>query len=311
LAVGTTDAEAVRGSNDASEEKVPPRQNWGDLANLKVILSILSLLLYVILWIGYATFYNRFHLSPLDLGFGYVDVLMQSAVAIIVVLGVVVYVASWVFLLVESRKTRPSGFTAMHFTSIGVWLVAVGSLIVDLLYFVIGVLGSPESRVLAFSLSGIFIAAVGPQVVGYINANLQGRPNMSRAEGTTAPAVWWRRGIFALAVAALIAASGKVLLEAYHDRSHVLNGEPASFRLAGLPVTGWGAQKASFDWTSASAAAGVSTMAGRCLLYFGESGGTAYFYRANKVTHQGVLLRIPAGSIVVHSGAGNVACRGK
>jgi len=284
----------IPGTQTTASRKIGVGARWSDgIKNLSTILSILGLLLYVILWIGYATFYNRFHLSPRDLGFGYLDVLIQSAVAIAIVLGVLSWIAAFVFVLTRSLDGRNLGTLAL------ILLLALGICSVNLLYLIFGVLSSATWLVLSLCLTAVVVPMLGP-IVGTIRDNInEAAPHHAR----------WRLGIVTLAIGALFAAGGKVLVEAYHDRAHVLNGEPASFTLFGFPVTGWGAQRASFEWTSGSTAPGTSRLGGQCLLYFGQSGGTAYFYRANKRTHRGEVLRIPDGSIVVHTGAGNVTCQ--
>jgi uncharacterized membrane protein len=250
---------------------------------LTAVVSAFGVLLYVVLWVSYAVFYNRFHLSPRDFGFGYLDLLLQSAFGIILLLVAMFAVAAVVALFASSKISTPVRIVVLG-TAVAAWgIFLLGS--------VLHVLGVAESRVLSFGIWAILLAVTTPGIYTALKGKLQSDDPRKKAR--------WRLATLAVTFSMLLGASGTLLLEAYHDRSRVWDGRTASFKVMGFPVTGWGAQRASFEWTSGSTSPEASTLGGRCLLYFGQSGGTAYFFRAD--TNE--VLRIATGTIVVHTGA--------
>lgn len=70
----------------------------------RTVLAVLGIVLYAVLRIAYSVFYSNFGLTPDDLGLGYLDLLIQSAVGtvmllmamfIVAALVVTVYVGIW------------------------------------------------------------------------------------------------------------------------------------------------------------------------------------------------------------------------
>src|SRR5262245_29879349 len=77
-----------------------PVSRWlGRMPDVRAALAVLGLLFYAVLRIAYSVFYERFGLSPDDLGLGYVDLLVQSVVGTSIVL--VVALAAAFFLICE------------------------------------------------------------------------------------------------------------------------------------------------------------------------------------------------------------------
>ena len=108
----------------------------------------------------------------------------------------------------------------------------------------------------------------------------------------------WRGGIIAVGFVVLLIATASLLLKAVHDRSRVLSGHASAFIVLDFPITTWGAEDATISWTSSSVAADLTPLAHRCLLYFGQAAGRAFFYGAD--TRQ--MLRISTMDVVVHTG---------
>ncbi|MGZ4234262.1 MAG: hypothetical protein ACXVUE_08205 [Solirubrobacteraceae bacterium] len=73
-------------------------RRWPRLTpDIRTALALLGLLFYAVLRVAYSVFYNRFGLSPDDLGLSYVDLLVQSAVGTSVLLLLVVAGTSILF----------------------------------------------------------------------------------------------------------------------------------------------------------------------------------------------------------------------
>ena len=71
--------------------------NWA--TDARTVLALLGVVLYAVLRIAYSLFYNNFGLTPDDLGLGYIDLLIQSAVGTVILLVVVFVVATVVALV--------------------------------------------------------------------------------------------------------------------------------------------------------------------------------------------------------------------
>ncbi|MGZ4179092.1 MAG: hypothetical protein ACXVUL_00165 [Solirubrobacteraceae bacterium] len=257
--------------------------------DIRTLLAVLGLLFYAVLRTAYSVFYNKFGLSPDDLGLGYVELLVQSAVgtSVLLLVGLVTaffvlaeYVGLGEYLreLPKTFKGRAEEAPATAATTLFVSLVAVASAAA-------GAIGLHDlSSALLTVTVWVLVAWMMIRGVVTIKGGVSGKGVRDHARVRR-----WRLvlavALFAtvgLAIAALIA-------RAQSDAKRVFAGHPASLTVLGVRVTSWGAEEATVSWTSTQVAADLRPLAGRCLLYFGQSGGTNFLYDA--ATHE--LVRIP------------------
>jgi hypothetical protein len=107
----------------------------------------------------------------------------------------------------------------------------------------------------------------------------------------------WVRGLAAIALATLGFAILLLFARADSDATRVQDGHPSSFTVLGFRVTTWGAEDATVSWTSNQIAADLRPLAGRCLMYLGQSNGTAFLYLVS--THE--VFRVPTAVAVVRT----------
>ncbi len=107
----------------------------------------------------------------------------------------------------------------------------------------------------------------------------------------------WVRGLAAIALATLGLAILLLFARAESDATRVQDGHASSFTVLGFRVTTWGAEDATVSWTSNQIAADLRPLAGRCLMYLGQSNGTAFLYLVS--THE--VFRVPTAVAVVRT----------
>lgn len=107
----------------------------------------------------------------------------------------------------------------------------------------------------------------------------------------------WVRGLAAIALAILGFAILLLCVRAESDAARVQLGHASSFSVLGFRVTTWGAEDATVSWTSNQIAADLRPLAGRCLMYLGQSNGTAFLYLVS--THE--VYRVPTAVAVVRT----------
>jgi hypothetical protein len=112
----------------------------------------------------------------------------------------------------------------------------------------------------------------------------------------------WRLATITVASLVFVIATASLLWKARYDKSQVLSGHAAAFTVLGFPITSWRAEDATISWTGPSVATDLQPLADRCVLYLGESGGSAFFYRAGTRQVPGQVLRISMLDVVVHTG---------
>jgi hypothetical protein len=260
----------------------------GDVAtSMSALLAVFAILLYAVLQVAYSIFYEPFGLRPDDLGFDYLDLLARSALGIVLLL--VLLIAPFGLLLTvvglftpgwlqrELPGNRPSAGPC-----IGVLVVVLG-LVLILSEF--GVLPSVARTVATFL---VLVLAFYPGFL-VVRDGLRS-PHKDR----------WRGVLVAAGSVVLIAGTAFVMLRAATDRAKVLHGHPAEFTFLGFPITGWRAEDATITWTNANVGTDLASLANRCLLYFGQSNGTAYFYRSENRQ----VLRISTQAVAIHTGKG-------
>jgi hypothetical protein len=77
----------------------------------------------------------------------------------------------------------------------------------------------------------------------------------------------------------------------------VQHGHASSFTVLGFRITTWGAEDATISWTSNQIEPDQRLLAGRCLMYLGQSNGTTFLYLVN--THE--VFRVPTAAVVVRT----------
>jgi hypothetical protein len=268
----------------------------GDQATaVNAVLPVFAIILYAVLRIAYTVFYEPFGLSPDDLGFGYLDLLVQSALGIVLLLVWLLILVGFLLLLVMTvgllfrtpewldRRLRGT----WPFISYLVFFLVLTALLILSAYKVV-------PSVVPYALIYCVGALTLPVGVRIVRDGLRG-----------AHASQWRGGMVGVAAFVLIVGIGVVIAEAAIDRSQVRHGHPAELTYLGFPITGWRADDATVTWTNSNVAGDLASLAGRCLLYFGQSAGTAYFYRSENRQ----VLRISTQDVVIRTGRG--VCTGK
>lgn len=264
------------------------------LADVKTLLAVFGLALYAILRIAYGRFYAAFGLSPDDLGLGYVELLAQSAIGAVVLLAVfgllmwsfaAFYVNAGQALLEDVRPARDwlrgrLGERALK-ESAGPVLGGVALALAGLLYWQLG------SVVLAVAAVAAVVVVAGVGIARGTRSMVRGLGHDPVRPGTVA-AQRWRRGIAALAVVALVLAGATLIAQADMDADTVAEGRAAHPQFLGVRLTSWGAEPATLSWTTDSVDASLRPLAGVCVMYLGQSGGTIFLARG------GATFRVPA-----------------
>ena len=271
-------------------------RRWPRLTpDIRTVLAVLGLLFYAVLRTAYSVFYNRFGLSPDDLGLSYVDLLVQSAVGTSVLLLLVVAGASIVFAMLvgigatvrdlsrDGRGEPEAGWSAAATLVFGI--TSVGSLAAQ----AVG-LHTVSSALLAIAAAVLWLWGTirgWIEIVHGVAGREPGHPTRTRR---------WRWFVTAAIVLAVAIAIAGLISQASGDAKRVHEGHPASFTVLGVRVTSWGAEHATVSWTTNQVAADLQPLAGRCLLYLGQSGATNFLYRPD--THE--VVRIPMAVSTVH-----------
>ena len=276
----------------------------------RTVLAVLGIVLYAVLRIAYSVFYSNFGLTPDDLGLGYLDLLIQSAVGtvmllmamfIVEALVVVAYVGIWGDFRNSIRDLRHTGSAESERPppakqkdeSVtpqsrnrrgrrGRWVGSIGLLAVT----VLAVVGW---------LVGLGVLALPLYCVLFVPTLIVGIKLTKR--GLTENRARWERGLAAIALATLGLAILLLLSRAESDAERVQLGYPSSDTVLGFRITTWGAEDATVSWTSNQIAADLRPLAGRCLMYLGQSNGTAFLYLVS--THE--VYRVPTAVIVVRT----------
>jgi hypothetical protein len=337
---------------------------WGRSAHwatdARTFLAVFGLLLYAVLRIAYSIFYNRFGLTPDDLGLGYVDLLVQSAVGTSVLL-VVVLTCTWLLVAlyvglgavyargfrqalqtyrelvigvrarfssaesapehaaIEGRsdvsrgpaRADPAGFgkvfragqdahqAAPDANDAGpqVWLDTPAGERAQLWLGAVALAGGGLALANVISWAVVLIplvivtGSIGVATMlvggfGVIRRGVSGAGKPHRAR----TARRWRGGLAAVTLATLGLAIAALLGQAEADATKVYEGHPSAFTIFGVRVTTWGAEEATVSWTSDKIGADLRRrLAGRCLMYLGQSGGTVFIYLPKE--HE--VFRIP------------------
>ena len=217
----------------------------------RTVLAVLGIVLYAVLRIAYSLFYNNFGLTPDDLGLSYLDLLIQSAVGTVILLMVMFVVAAlvvavYVGMFGQLRMQWNNFFRQRHAGSSG------------------------SERPPSAKEEG---ESVPPRSPDFRLLKI-GEKNRAR----------WVRGLAAIALATLGFAILLLFARAESDATRVQDGHASSFTVLGFRVTTWGAEDATVSLTSNQIAADLRPLAGRCLMYLGQSNGTAFLYLVS--THE-------------------------
>jgi hypothetical protein len=283
------------------------------VADVRTVLAALGIVLYAVLRIAYSVFYNHFGLTPDDLGLGYLDLLVQSAVGTVILvmaafavaaLVVPVYVGlsegAWVQWR-NLRGRRPAGPSVPEHSPSGNGegesapgsdgrpsrMVSAGRNLGSLALLALVIAGIVTGRpLLVLAVFLVFVARALPAGIKRIKSGWTGEHH-----------AWWRGGL--AAIASLIAglAIFSLLARAELDAARVQHGHASRFTVLGFQITTWGAEDATVSWTGTQVVAELRPLAGRCLMYLGQSNGTAFVYLAS--TDE--VFRIPAAAVVVRT----------
>lgn len=256
------------------------------MPDVRAVLAVLGLLFYAVLRIAYSVFYGRFGLSPDDLGLGYVELLLQSIVGTSIVLVVALagafvliceYVGVVAFLGDVFRRDKHGEQDA--WSDISQFVVTV-----------VTVSGFGAAVTAAVGLHGVssvmFTVAV---VVIIVWATLRGLRVLSRGVLDAHHRRRWLVVVAAVVLATVGLSIAALIGQAKSDASRVYAGHPTAPTVFGVRMTSWGAEAATVSWTSDQVASDLTRLAGRCVMYLGQSGGTTFVYDAG--AHE--TVRIP------------------
>jgi hypothetical protein len=261
-------------------------------ANPLIGLTLGGLFVYGALRLDYSLFYGRFGIKPEDVGLGYGEVLSQS------VAGLVAYA---VFLLVISVLLRPHGFIGIRgtgpirFFSLRPVLVGVALVVSALLILAFVLVIRTDLFDLAFAALG---AAGGASLIALFGHEIFALGNQPRTRLES-----WRAALRAwippIVIYTLLAAS----LSALADGAKVHTGHSTHLTFLGIPVTAWGADRASLNWI-AKPPSEYSQWAHDCLMYLGQANGTTILYDVASAR----TIRLATGDVVVLIAPGG-SCR--
>ena len=287
----------------------------GWATDARTVLAVLGIVLYAVLRIAYSVFYNSFGLTPDDLGLGYLDLLIQSAVGTIILLLVVFVVAAFAAALyvgmyggiveVRSERTRarhvaktsglerlPSvrreGESVISRSQARLRRALRNPKQLVPYAFLVLILGGVVADQPVLVLLGVSYLIAEALFVGIKRINL-GLTGDDRA--------WWRAGLVTIAVVTLGLAIFSLLARAESDATRVQHGHASGFTVLGFSITTWGAEQATISWTSNQIGPGLKPLAGRCLMYLGQSNGTAFLYLVSTKE----VFRVPTAAVVVRT----------
>jgi hypothetical protein len=288
--------------------------------DVRTVLAVLGIVLYAVLRIAYSVFYSNFGLTPDDLGLGYLDLLVQSAVGTVILFMAVftvvaLVVAVYVGLIGHTskkrsnltRRRRPAGSSTKRPPSVKKDGESATSSSHDnprrtvraapklrnlrnLGYFalsvllIVGIFVGPKWLVLPAVLFSM--AQALPVGIERIKSGLAGEHHN-----------WWQWALVTIALVTVGLTTVYLLLRAKSDAIRVQDGQASSWTVQGFRITTWGAQDAMVSWTSDQIAADLRPLAGHCLMYLGQSNGTAFLYLVS--SHE--VFRVPTAAIVVRT----------
>jgi cytochrome bd-type quinol oxidase subunit 2 len=268
-----------------------PLGHW--LSDLKPV-AILGFLTYVALRIAYGRFYAQFGLSADDLRPGYVELLTQSTIGVIVMVivsGLLVMVFTGLAVgygaFLKGIGDEPLERRLWSRVAGNAWqtlavIVAIVAMALLLLAKVIG------DRRLSFGCS--FVLSCYLLVVVALGM-IQVRNGLVRNER------WWRRLAAAMLLVIGISAAALLIDEANFEAGRVRSGWPSDNTLFGVPLTSWGAQTATLSWTTGQIDPALKPLAESCLMFLGQSDGTLFLYSLDR-TRAGAF-RVPAALAAV------------
>lgn len=270
--IGDTDAMTSTDSERPSRPR-PAETLAAALSDVRAVLAVVGLVLYIVLRVAYDRFYRPLGLSPDDLGLSYFELLAQSAIGAVAVLtfwGLVMLVA-----------------LAVDIGSEGVELGArvVAAMVLWVLFVVLGVL--TDSPVLLY-----------PPVAGaVVTAAILGVRGISRIRSARLAERRWH-WVLTAAVIGIFGAGGHTLItKANDDARSVRDGRWAQPAMFGVRFTSWGAEAAKLSWTTNNVDPTLRSLADSCVMYLGESDGTLFVYSPR--TPGPATFRVPATAATV------------
>lgn len=284
-------------------------------------LATAGIFLYVILRLGYSTFYQPLGVSPEDLGFGYLDILAQAAVGF-VVLAVVFAIA---LLLIGAE------FAVLVVVCVA-FVKTLWSLVREIWSGLRGLVGHRRARSDRDDAKGEVTSgdssaepcsdgtSDGEGVAAALEPGAPERSSSSTGQAgdgsrrlVVAPlvirrpsprqpvaarrwAVAWRWGAGYISVVCVLIAA-VLILQAAADRRAVEHGEPRVPTVMGFRIASWGAHRATVEAVAEQPRRELVALENLCLLYLGTHDGTVFLYepRARET------LRLPAASVLVHT----------
>jgi hypothetical protein len=304
-----------------------PQRAWPAFVNKlwsdpKTGITVVGLLLYAVLRISYVIFYESFGLTPDDLGWGYLDLLGQAAVALVgltvltgagIALYFVVFRVGLAGLLsvvkdndadgtlkgnAEGRKredpgprraeragAQPAGERRRRRFASG--LGAAAALVAVAIYVWSLGFGGPLHTVAVVGtycfVGAFWILACAHWFIGL------DEPARRRLDRQLV------RTLAIAMVAAFVVVAVLLVAQAAVDAQAVREGRSARPTALGMRMASWGAERATLRWISQAAAAKFPGIEAQCLMYLGKSDGTAYFYRPQTKE----TLRLPASDVAV------------
>ncbi|HEV2786918.1 MAG TPA: hypothetical protein VGV67_11050 [Solirubrobacteraceae bacterium] len=269
------------------------------LSDARAGLALLGIGLYAVLRLAYARFYAPFGLSPDELGFGYLELLAQSALGALVLLLLFALLA-WIyvaFLVAVGQDLVDDVRPALDFVRrrLGpgelaqvarIALAVVALALLTLLLWLIGtdlLIGVAIAGVIVYW--AVWVARGSRRILRGIGRPAdRPRPSAGRR---------WRRGLAWTAVVPVLLAGTTLVTQANMDAQAVREGRATHPDFLGVRLTSWGADPATLVWTGAGVEPALRPLAASCVMYLGQSGGTIF------VTQGGATFRVPASLAAV------------
>jgi hypothetical protein len=256
-------------------------------ANPVFLLTALGLILYGFLRLANSLFYTRLAVKPEEVGLGYAETLSQSAVGVFLVLGfgfaifgLVVFFL--VFVVPAGWRYQPASNSP---TTIEKVLSAVTLAVVV------------AGEITAYAVWDLHTAWNALAIVGGAIGGIAGLREIWVEVRTGRPRRLVRSVEVVMALAAILAVV-LILVQAWDDGRGVREGQVRHPTFLGFfPFGSWGADAAYVEWVGGQPPSPFSSARRRCLVYLGQSNGTAVFYDAHAADQR--TIRVPAGDVVV------------
>jgi hypothetical protein len=295
----SSDAEVVESTAD--RKFVLTSVPW--LSNATAILTVVGVIIYGLLNVGYSAFYQQFGISPDEVGLGYFGTLARSTGLVLIILSAALLAtASYVSLIIarHARERLYLTVRAAELASLAVWLKASNAKNQEAEPSK-GAQQSTADDALTNAIKWHLDMAARESVTARESARASWLRALTPVEGAPADRTYARtmaRLVALLATIALIALLVIAVRGTCITRAEsVQTGHPvAPISLLGLSLLAIHADPATVSPVGeAGQSAGLDALSGRTMMYLGQANGAVVLYDAQNQR----TITLPASSVVL------------